>query len=870
MKTIILSIFAAIVLLTNVHAQYTVTSIPYNPYSYNSGTPVLVNIDDTWSNLIQLPFTFNFYGNNYTQIIIGSNGLITFDLTQAGSYCPWSYTASIPSSSIPMNAIYCPYHDIDPSITGDIYYATYGLAPNREFVVSFNAIAMFSSSCNSLLATQEVVLYESTNIIDVFIQNAPLCSSWNSGNKCIGIQDATASSASIAAPGRNTGAWSATNEAWRFYQGQIALTVYVNNVTNASCNTNNGSINTGVLGGTSPYTFLWNTLPPQTSPTLINVPAGTYCVTVTDASGDTSTTCATVDSINPIPGFDLGNDTSFCQYDSIIIQLPNLFDTYQWSTGDTTVQISVGAEDMYYITVTSACGGSASDSIYISMSQLPTADAGPSDTICSGATDTLTASGGSSYHWNTGANIQFLVVDPLVTTTYYVTVTNTSGCIATDSVLIVVLPAMSASTTQIDATCGLNNGSSSVNVSGGSGSFSYQWNTSPPQYSSTAINLSPGTYSVTVTDLSTGCIIMKTVTISNIPAPSVSIQNIVNANCNENNGSITTNITGGTSPYNYLWNSIPPQSGPTLTNVLPDYYCVTVTDGNGCTATVCGTVQVVAYSEPDICMVSVDTSDNFNLVIWEKQATTGIDKYYIYRETSVSGIYNLIGTQNYSDLSTFIDSTSNSLQQPYRYKLAIYDFCGLTSDQSNYHQTIHLTINAGMSGEWNLIWNDYEGFSLSTYNIYRGTSSANMTLLNSVSSTVNSYTDLTPPAGTVYYLVEAVKQTPCSPSVKSKSTINSTISNIANTDVVGINEFSEEGNILIYPNPVSGIFTILFSDNMNEPVSVEVLNSIGQLVYSDIMNTNPKNIDVSELSKGIYSLKLTTAEKSYFKKIVIE
>jgi len=204
-------------LATGATTTYTASSIPYAPpYAYNTGTPILVNIDDTWSSAITLPFTFCFYGTSYTQIIAGSNGNVSFAIADAGTFCEWSYSASCPSPDlIPAGNIFGPYHDIDPSVTGQMYYAILGSYPCRTYVVSWNQIAMFSSSCNSLLATHQIVLYESTNVIEVYIQNKPLCTSWNGGNAIVGIQNPDGT-IGITAPGRNTSQWTASNEAWRF------------------------------------------------------------------------------------------------------------------------------------------------------------------------------------------------------------------------------------------------------------------------------------------------------------------------------------------------------------------------------------------------------------------------------------------------------------------------------------------------------------------------------------------------------------------------------------------------------------------------------------------------------------------------------
>jgi len=204
-------------LATGATTTYTVSSIPYAPpYAYNTGTPILVNIDDTWSSAITLPFTFCFYGTPYTQIIAGSNGNVSFAIADAGTFCEWSYSASCPSPDlIPAGNIFGPYHDIDPSVAGQMYYAILGSYPCRTYVVSWNQIAMFSSECNSLLATHQIVLYESTNVIEVYIQNKPLCTGWNGGRAIVGIQNPDGT-LGITAPGRNTSQWTASNEAWRF------------------------------------------------------------------------------------------------------------------------------------------------------------------------------------------------------------------------------------------------------------------------------------------------------------------------------------------------------------------------------------------------------------------------------------------------------------------------------------------------------------------------------------------------------------------------------------------------------------------------------------------------------------------------------
>lgn len=205
----------AVVPETGATTSYVVNSIPYDPpFPFTGGTSLFVGSDDIWSSLVTLPFNFCFYGNMYSHAVVGANGLISFNASYAGQYCPWSFSQQIPNPVLPTNSIFGAYHDIDPSVGGNINHAVLGEAPCRTFVVNFNNVPQYGFSC-PYSTTQQIVIYETTNIIDVYIANKPACTSWNSGNAVIGLQNATGTTG-IAPPGRNTGVWSATNEAWRF------------------------------------------------------------------------------------------------------------------------------------------------------------------------------------------------------------------------------------------------------------------------------------------------------------------------------------------------------------------------------------------------------------------------------------------------------------------------------------------------------------------------------------------------------------------------------------------------------------------------------------------------------------------------------
>lgn len=199
---------------TGATTNYTVSSIAYNPPSPSTAwTNTFVNIDDVWSGVINLPFTFCYYGAAYNQLVVGANGAISFNTGYANGFCPWSFTASVPSPALPLNSIFGAFHDLDPSDCGTIRFAISGTFPCRTFMFDFNAVCHFD--CSNRQTTQRIVLYETSNVIEIYLGNKPVCGGWNGGRAVVGIQNA-AGDQGIVAPGRQTGSWTASNEAWRF------------------------------------------------------------------------------------------------------------------------------------------------------------------------------------------------------------------------------------------------------------------------------------------------------------------------------------------------------------------------------------------------------------------------------------------------------------------------------------------------------------------------------------------------------------------------------------------------------------------------------------------------------------------------------
>ncbi|MDX9791132.1 MAG: fibronectin type III domain-containing protein, partial [Candidatus Kapabacteria bacterium] len=214
--------------------SYEVEAIDFAPpFPFTGGTVLDVTIDDRWSPIVDLPFNFCFFGQSYNKALVGSNGVVTFTTTGTNhtpnGWNEWQLNGlTIPNTAFPTkNAIYGVYQDTHPTTTaGLINYQVLGTYPCRALVVNFYELPQFNCGSSVGLQTSQIVIYEISNIIEVYIGNRTPCMSWPSfsglpGQGVVGIQNTTGTQAY--APGlnnslanRNTGAWSAQNEAWRF------------------------------------------------------------------------------------------------------------------------------------------------------------------------------------------------------------------------------------------------------------------------------------------------------------------------------------------------------------------------------------------------------------------------------------------------------------------------------------------------------------------------------------------------------------------------------------------------------------------------------------------------------------------------------
>lgn len=185
-------------------SNYTATAIPFAPLT-GAQTNVVLG-DDQVSGAIPIGFTFSFYCVDYTNAYISSNGFITFNAASGSGCCSGQI---LPTAGDPSNLIACGWDDLFPPGAGTVGYFTTGVAPNRRFVVNYTNIPYCCGS-GPPNNTMQIILYETTNIIEV--HNASIT---NITPGTIGVENG-AGTIGTAPPGRNSGAWTSVNEAWRF------------------------------------------------------------------------------------------------------------------------------------------------------------------------------------------------------------------------------------------------------------------------------------------------------------------------------------------------------------------------------------------------------------------------------------------------------------------------------------------------------------------------------------------------------------------------------------------------------------------------------------------------------------------------------
>lgn len=586
-----------------------------SPTSINLNAPNNVSLsDDVWSGVINLGFTFNFYGVNYTQCVIGSNGLITFNTASANSYCPYSLTGGpLPNSTLTgaRNSIMLTYQDINPSLGGQIQYQTIGTAPNRKFVVLYKDIYMFS--CTSQCNYMALILSETSNVFELHIGNKPTCNSWNGGLAIQGSENDAMNLAHIT-PGRNNTVWGANQDGRRFTPTSPSNTnsyslTQIPYVMVTGSGSNNIWQNT--LNQTFPYNngvLNVNTLPPGTTGYFLS---GSTCgASIGSITNDTTWITRVSSSVTATSTPDIcssGIGTVTANPGNGVAPF-----TFNWpalgSTSQTVTGVSSGT---YTVQMIDANGCPSSANVIVG--DTPASFSGSTTLVsCPGGTDgsaTATMSpilGNITYQWDDPLMQTTQTATNLAAGTYNCTVTSDIGCTGVVTVTVTEIPGMIATlSNQVDVTCNSgNDGIVEFTISQGTPFYSYSWDNSTST-SNSANDLYVGSHTLTITDAN-NCIITATAVINE---PSALLITSITPNtqiCPEDDIQLDVTGSGGSSPYLFTWseNGVVLGTGTSIT-VDPDFtntqYCVVLTETCGSPSTQeCTIITFPTPIDPDV------------------------------------------------------------------------------------------------------------------------------------------------------------------------------------------------------------------------------------------------------------------------------
>jgi gliding motility-associated-like protein len=651
---------------------------------------------------------------------------------------------------------------------------------------------------------------------------------------------------------------------------------------NATCNgIANGSIDLSVSGGASPYSYDWSgALPDVEDPN--GVAALNYSVTVTDNNGCT----ATLDNIN------------ISQPEAIVIALSSSPASCGNADGEATAAVSGGTAPYtfawtnasntpstgqvnagtYSLTVTDSNGCTASNTTSVSNQDAPTiAVLNSSNTTCSGNNGSISiavtnATTSYSVLWSNGSTTETLTNLPA--NTYSVTVTDANNCNALQTITLTDSPAPTLVADAQNATCGDNNGSIEINVSGNAAPFSFAWSHNSSLNSSVADSLSQGTYNCTVTDAN-NCTVALTTIIENSAAPQISPISQSDENCGNGNGSITIVVNNGVGSISYDW------TGSSSTTNIADslsagIYSVTVTDESNCSDN--ATFTIINTAAPNLLSSNIiPPTCNQNNGQFTITASNGVEPYSYAIDNSPqdNGTFNNLAAGNYTVTVTDANACISTIN------VVLNNIAGVaisninTSDAycGNNNGEISLSLSNG-TAPFNFTWtNDASSDSIAT-DLAAGDYSVTVTDANNCSATADA-TINQHEAPTAF--IDNITNANCGESNGSvtinatgETTLNYTwqddiADNVANADNLPAGNYSvtiSDANNCTFVLPIiisnegaptvdAPIISHATCSQANGSISLTASGGVGDLTYTWTNNVSNSN-SADSLAAGVY------------------
>ncbi len=618
-------------IIPDIHGQ--TSSYSLNPGSFNSacfpvyvapddpgGSPTNLSIDDRYSAVVNIGFPFPFYGITYNDLVASTNGYLSFDISLANAFSHYQNFGDLPNGSYDRALIMGPYHDLDPSVgaspTKKIQYQVWGTAPHRRWVLSFYKVPLYSGACNNLFEnTHQIILYESTGIIEVKIFDKQICFSWQGGKSMVGIQDFNRTQG-MSPPLRKMSdpAWGTIgmNETWRFVPDggpsllkRVELFDLSNNLiaTGTTSPLVPGCLEASFLnvcapaGAITPY-IIKSTYQKIDDPLVeifgIDTVRINRSASLTGIATSTPAGCGTSNGTITVTGVSGGTAPYEYSLDGIIWQSSNVFSGL--AAGNYTVFIrDFGAVCNTSIPVT------------INVTGTIPATTSATATSCIGVNNgsiTITSAGGTgpyTFSLDGGAPVAGIIPFTFsnLSPGLHTILVNDIGLGCSSVLMNVNVPAgigVTGSTTSTATSCpAAADGTLTVTALTGMAPFVWQLDGGPfvPGASPyTFTNVAAGLHTVTIRD-NLGCIVLLVENVAAGPGINGSAVSSPTSCPAVSNGTITATALTGTAPFTWSLDGAAPVPGAspyTFTNVAAGLHTVTITDNIGCNVLLTATV----------------------------------------------------------------------------------------------------------------------------------------------------------------------------------------------------------------------------------------------------------------------------------------
>lgn len=794
---------------------------------------------------------------------------------------------------------------INTAANGSAYFE-FSLTPDPGYYVTLNGISFGSRSTGTGPAAFSVRSSNDNYASNLGTGTLSTGSSWALLSPSFSSASSTAGNViTFRIYGHSgSGSPSAGTANWKI--DDVVLNLNVQQCSAPSIAVNSGAICTGnsftitPTGGVS-YTVTGGNF--NVSPT-INT---NYTVTGADIHGCTNTAVSSV-TVNSLPTVSVNaNPTAICSGSSSTLTASGAI-SYLWNTGETTAAITVSPTGTTGYTVTGVDGNGCSnmDMVSITVNALPSVSVTASSaTICSGSSSTLTASGATSYLWNTGETTTAIAVSPTGATSYTVTGVDGNGCSNTDVVSITVnaLPSVSINA----SSASICSGTSATLTA--NGAVSYLWNTGA---TTSVVSVSPTgntSYTVTGTD-GNGCsdIAVQTITVTACSTTTVpcgkTFNNMLLTSLSGGNSTSAGNVTGAVSyRFNFYDNTTnalvgtKTQASRTCTfSTIPGIYygntykwSVAVDKGTGfgpestpCpvtfglpqTSVPCGSTYTNLFAYTTCQAVGKATSYRFtfynnttNAVVATKVQASN----YLYFNT-ISGLaYG--NTYKYTVEAQYDDGTGNLVYGPASSNLCTISFappvttvpCGFTYEKSGYSSATQI------SGATGYRWSFYDATTMTLVATKTNTTSSPYVYFNQVTGLTfnkayrwtvevqyNNGTGLVfgPPSSTTCAMNYGT------PSSFITNDDNSGIS--ARTTQVTTEGDEDTAVMNVYPNPTKDKINVTANTAIK---AIKVYNIAGELVLSAEWTDE---VNMSDLKPGLYSVSIETESNTKHFKIIKE